>query len=320
MSRAALARDPNIAVTKRDKDGDGRVGRDEWNGTAEVFAKIDVNHDNYLSVDEFSAHFSALENSDVGKKKVVEDKKSKPKTNRTQTVLKKMDENGDGVVAEDEWKGQAGVFGKIDGDGDTILTVKELSAYFGAPEGPKGGEKQKGGAGNKPTAEGKNPNTVVKNMDKDGDGLIAREEWTGQAEAYDQIDTDRDDRLTVKELAAFFSASDGDQKSGGKGKDPNTVVKNMDKDGDGLIAREEWKGKAEAYDQIDADQDNRLTVKELAAFYSTLENSEGKKDKKVKLMSAIKSMDKNRTVRSPGTSGRDRQNNSIRSTRTGTTN
>ena len=77
-------------------------------------------------------------------------------------------------------EGASGVFGKIDGDGDTILTVKELSAYFGAPEGPKGGEKQKGGAGNKPTAEGKNPNTVVKNMDKDGDGLIARKSGRGK--------------------------------------------------------------------------------------------------------------------------------------------
>ena len=65
----------------------------------------------------------------------------------------------------------------------------------------------------------------------------------GASGAYDQIDTDRDDRLTVKELAAFFSASDGGQKSGGKGKDPNTVVKNMDKDGDGLIARKSGRGK-----------------------------------------------------------------------------
>ncbi|MDP6786104.1 MAG: hypothetical protein QGI13_03155 [Rhodospirillales bacterium] len=136
MSRAALAKDPKIAVTKRDKDSDGRVGRDEWNELGETFTKIDTNLDGFLTVDEFSAHFKALERSKKGKRA---------------------------------------------------------------------------------TSKSRNPKTVIKNMDKDGDGLIARGEWTSKAEFYDRIDTDRDNQLTLAELSAHYDSlarSGGGKKSG----------------------------------------------------------------------------------------------------------
>ena len=128
-------------------------------------------------------------------------------------------------------------------------------------------------------------------MDKDGDGKVSRNEWTGQVKFYDQIDANRDARLSVAELTAHFAAtakSKGGKKSGGKAKDPKTMVKIMDTDGDGTVAREEWKGPAVAYDQIDANHDARLTADEIAAGISA------GNEPKVKLMSAIKSFDKDR--------------------------
>ena len=61
---------------------------------------------------------------------------------------------------------------------------------------------------------------VIKNMDTDGDGLIARIEWKGPADAFDQIDANRDARLSIEELTAHLAASQnsgGGKKSGGKG-------------------------------------------------------------------------------------------------------
>ncbi|MDP6786103.1 MAG: hypothetical protein QF830_08760 [Rhodospirillales bacterium] len=134
---------------------------------------------------------------------------------------------------------------------------------------------------------------MVKNMDKDGDGKIDRDEWTGHAKFYDKIDTDRDDRLTLAELAVHV-ASLADS-GGGKGKaqkskdkNPKTMIKNLDTDGDGLLAPKEWKADKEKFDQFDADRDGRLTVEEITAGFSA------SKDSKVKLMTAIKAFDKNR--------------------------
>ena len=301
MSRGAMAQNPEVAVKKRDKDGDGRVSRDEWKESGEVFAKIDANQDNHLTTDEFSAHFKALKRSKLRKKKKKNAKKkgTASKSKKPKTILKNMDKDGDTKVARQEWRGQKALFGKIDANQDDHLTLKELNAHFGSPAGSDG-KKKKGGKAKAQKSKTKTPQTLVKNMDTDGDGKIAREEWKGQEDQFDKIDADRDTRLTVEELGAHLSTlagSEAGKKGSGKPKGPNTVIKNMDEDGDGTIARDEWKGPAEAYDQIDADGDNRVTAKELAAIIGAREQSKGGKGKKADVKNpatAVTNMDKNR--------------------------
>jgi Ca2+-binding EF-hand superfamily protein len=270
MSGAALAKDPKIAISKRDNDGDGRVGRDEWKESGETFAKIDANLDNFLTIDEFSAYFSTLEGSGNSKKKAVKGKGAPSKSRNPKTVIKNMDTDGDGKLTRGEWTGQKKYYNQIDANGDGHLTLTELTVHYASLANSGGGKNSgaKGKAKKSKTKKTKNPKTMVKNMDKDGDGLIDREEWTGQAAFYDKIDTDRDARLTIAELtvhlAALAKSKDG-KKSGTKGKDPKSMIKKMDADDDGLLAREEWTGEKDKFDQFDADQDGRLTAEEIAA-------------------------------------------------------
>ena len=127
---------------------------------------------------------------------------------------------------------------------------------------------------------------MIKKFDTDGDSLLTREEWKGKAEAYDKMDADRDAHVTLAELTAHLATAQ-DSKDG-KPKDPNEMIKKMDTDGDGLLARKEWKAEKDKFDQFDANRDGSLTAEEIAAGQSAGQDS------KVNLMSAIRNFDKNR--------------------------
>jgi predicted TIM-barrel fold metal-dependent hydrolase len=64
LSSTVLAKNPNMAVSKRDNNGDGKVSRDEWDKSPFVFKKIDLNKDGYLTVEEFAKKFGMSGPSD----------------------------------------------------------------------------------------------------------------------------------------------------------------------------------------------------------------------------------------------------------------
>jgi len=64
LSSTVLAKNPNMAVSKRDSNGDGKVSRDEWDKSPFVFKKIDLNKDGYLTVEEFAKKFGMSGPSD----------------------------------------------------------------------------------------------------------------------------------------------------------------------------------------------------------------------------------------------------------------
>ncbi len=49
-----LAKDPNMAVSNKDSNGDGKVSLDEWDKSEFVFNKIDLNDDGYITAEEFA--------------------------------------------------------------------------------------------------------------------------------------------------------------------------------------------------------------------------------------------------------------------------
>ncbi len=54
FSSVVWAKNPNMAVSKRDSNGDGKVSFDEWEKPEFVFNKIDFNGDGFLTADEFA--------------------------------------------------------------------------------------------------------------------------------------------------------------------------------------------------------------------------------------------------------------------------
>ena len=54
FSSAVLAKNPNMAVSKRDSNGDGKVSLDEWDKPEFIFNKIDFNGDGFIVAEEFA--------------------------------------------------------------------------------------------------------------------------------------------------------------------------------------------------------------------------------------------------------------------------
>jgi len=54
---AQSRRNPQKAVAKRDRDGDGKVSLDEWDKSPMIFRKIDKDGDGFLSPSDFAEHW-----------------------------------------------------------------------------------------------------------------------------------------------------------------------------------------------------------------------------------------------------------------------
>lgn len=54
LSSVVWAKNPNMAVSKRDSNGDGKVSLDEWDKPEFIFNKIDFNGDGFITAQEFA--------------------------------------------------------------------------------------------------------------------------------------------------------------------------------------------------------------------------------------------------------------------------
>lgn len=148
-----------------DKNGDGKLSKDEWPGAPEVFARIDTDKDGFVSRDEARRFF--VEQGGAGPGGAMLDR------------LKAMDKNGDGKISKDEFTGAEPLFKRIDADGDGVITKEEAEKF--RPGGGPGLDR-------------------FKAMDKNGDGKLSRDEFDGPPAAFDRIDADNDGFITLPEI------------------------------------------------------------------------------------------------------------------------
>ena len=97
---------------------------------------------------------------------------------------------------------------------------------------------------------------MYQRLDANRDGKISREEWRGRAEGFAKMDTNGDGFLTPEEMQAGRFQRDGSARRGPRA---------MDQNNDRQIARDEWKGPAEAFDRLDANHDGSITREEFQA-------------------------------------------------------
>ncbi|MBI5365958.1 MAG: EF-hand domain-containing protein [Planctomycetes bacterium] len=124
---------------------------------------------------------------------------------------------------------------------------------------------------------GKRPLTVesVMAMDADGDGMIARAEWTGKPKGFDATDADRDGKLSREEVAAAVSLMNGGGGGGGNapaGESGKPAAEGKEgKDGKGARRgplAQPSAGTVRLFDDYDTNKDGRLSYGEFrsAAF------------------------------------------------------
>lgn len=93
-----------------DQDGDGKISQDEWPGREQMFARLDPDGDGFINAEEVQA---------VQQQQPAQAERP----NLILTLIRIMDENGDGQVSEAEW---ANFHVQADTNEDALLSQDEL--------------------------------------------------------------------------------------------------------------------------------------------------------------------------------------------------
>lgn len=171
-----------------------------------------------------------------------------------------------------------------------ILTGRQLS---GQPKNktaasPSANALADGGAWRGPNKGGPPPPaTVIRNMDRNGDQRVSRQEFRGPAQKFSKIDANQDGFLDLEEFMAarkrgggrpnVTSGPPGDRNiangppggpGNGGGPNPKMIVQKMDQNGDGKLSKTEFRGPPKKFVMMDKNKDGFVTGQELAAGLS----------------------------------------------------
>lgn len=128
ISSTAEAQNPYVAVENLDTNKDGKVGLDEWQKEQRIFFIIDRDKDNFITVDEFAAHWQRRGETIEGYEFPAERNEATAKNPFAE--IKKLDSDGDGIVKRHEMAGNKKLFYLMDLNADAVLSVDELARYL----------------------------------------------------------------------------------------------------------------------------------------------------------------------------------------------
>ena len=218
----------NVRFKEMDRNGDGRITRAEWRGSARSFDVHDWDGDGILSGDEVRQGAERKARGRAEEDFVSADREF---TFEDWTVrgFRTLDHNGDNRIAADEWHFAREGFRRVDHNRDGVISRGEFL----------------------------NENSIDDDrddrfqfLDENQDGRIARAEWHGTADRFAAMDDDRNGFLTANEMY-------GDEP-------PADLFSSLDINRDGSIARQEWHWSLPSFDQRDVNRDGRLSRAEFA--------------------------------------------------------
>lgn len=195
-----------------DKNGDGKVTKDEFPGAPERFANLDKDGDGGVTLEEMTA---AMKGGGPGG----------PGDKGGKRMFQRFDKNADGKVARDEFPGGDAAFQQMDKNGDGFLSSEEVDAMAGKRPGKPGepgagkpgkpgqpggpltpdGQPMPGGDGMGPTPPGGGGGGfggLFAALDRDHDGKLSRAEFSGGDDEWRKLDRDGNGWVTPDEAGA----------------------------------------------------------------------------------------------------------------------
>jgi len=150
-----------------------------------------------------------------------------------------MDANHDGVIARNEWRGNANAFRIHDWNGDGVLSGDEVRVGANPPNDSVAARDY-----SMPN------NDRFGYLDVNNNGSVDRNEWDGSLDTFYRLDRNNDGKVTRAEMNAVQASS------------PFAM---MDANSDGRISLGEWPYSHRSFDQQDEDNDGVITRDEFRA-------------------------------------------------------
>jgi Ca2+-binding EF-hand superfamily protein len=209
-----------------DTNGDGAISRAEWRGSDQSFRVHDWNRDGVLSGAEVREAARQAAAADPG------DFDNADAFNDWSVArFNALDRNGDGRLVRAEWPFDVDSFRRADRNRDNVLTQSEFQGGdFDDDRGDR-----------------------FDFLDLDGNNRLTRNEWHGSAAAFTWLDTDRNGWLSRSEVEGEDAGASAD------------LFNRVDTNRDNRISRTEWRWSRPSFDRLDANGDQVLTRRELAA-------------------------------------------------------
>ena len=225
------------ALSRTDQNRDGKVTRDEWNGTEVAFLELDLDGNGVIDKrDRTEAAAEAPPPAD----EMPEPKGEIPSLDEW---MKRFDKDGNAVLSNkeitDKWLRAAMPFFDKDGDGSLAETeLRELLAEAMRRRQQADARRQR-----------PQPYEVPFDAwDKDDDEKVRQNEWMGPLGLFAQIDADRDAAVSRDEVLRYKKRVLGQD-----------FVERFDLDGDGKVTLAEFAGPTGAFRRADRSGDGSVT-------------------------------------------------------------
>jgi len=222
--------DPLQRLMQMDTNKDGAIGKDEWKGRPDAFARIDKDSDGVLSKAEL--------------KQMAKDMRRRGgwKNRPADALFRRMDKDGDKRISAEEWTMRPELFARFDADGDGFIVASEVM--------PKSGRRR----ARYDVGSGKDSAAFLQRYDKNGDGSIDKKEFKHERR-FKEIDADGNGVLSREEVEQSLDKARSERSF--------DFIERFDLNRDGKVTRDEFTGPARVFEAKDRNFDGVIDETDL---------------------------------------------------------
>jgi YD repeat-containing protein len=212
-----------------DRNNDGVITRQEWNGSDRSFEVHDWNRDGRLSGEEVR---TGWQRKDQMQPPDHDPNRFERNLNWTRQNFTNLDHNRDGKLTSNEWHFDLETFRRVDNNNDKAI---QLAEFLG---------------------EGIDDvrDDSFDNLDVNNNGRVERAEWYGGANEFRRLDRNGDGILSRYEVVGNQNSMDSYDEFGG-----------LDYDRNGSLSRAEWHWSNQSFTQRDTNRDGMISKREFDA-------------------------------------------------------